>query len=344
MKRIKYIIIFTICLLIFAPVLPASTNASEEWEKALYLSERDRTRLFENIEMFYWQDDLDNALSEYQAELDYSRAFIRYRYSYYDWSQYYEKETDTVSFYPNYDGLPDLGMRYIVVPAYHGDKLIGEIEFTDWNPYDRHEICTPNPDYPCGVGGETYMTFDERFIRIRSEIDEWQYIKKGYDILSVAGLNVEIILCNTDNRAFFKTDKGYYVYPAYNTAEPEKGNQAMPLDEFIRAVYMGQIPYEPVFVTPEPTPTPTPTPTPRPSRTMATPRPTVEAPTATPSSNGTAEPEIANTASIISSASAMPEPRVNKTAWGIIGIVLICVLGGGAAGTAVFIRRRKAGK
>ena len=179
MKRIKYIIIFLICLLIFAPVLPVSTNASEEWEKALYLSERDRTRLFENIEMFYWQDDLDNALSEYQAELDYSRAFIRYRYSYYDWSQYYEKETDTVSFYPNYDGLPDLGMRYIVVPAYHGDKLIGEIEFTDWNPYDRHEICTPNPDYPCGVGGETYMTFDERFIRIRSEIDEWQYIKKA---------------------------------------------------------------------------------------------------------------------------------------------------------------------
>ena len=198
MERIRYIIIFTICLLIFAPVLPASTNASEEWEKALYLSERDRTRLFENIEMFYWQDDLDNALSEYQAELDYSRAFIRYRYSYYDWSQYYERESDTVSFYPNYDGLPELGMRYIVVPAYHGDKLIGEIEFTDWNPYDRHEICTPNPDYPCGVGGETYMTFDERLIRIRSEIDEWQYIEKGYDVLSAAGLNVEIILCNTD--------------------------------------------------------------------------------------------------------------------------------------------------
>ena len=249
-----------------------------------------------------------------------------------------------MSFYPNYDGLPELGMRYIVVPAYHGDKLIGEIEFTDWNPYDRHEICTPNPDYPCGVGGETYMTFDERLIRIRSEIDEWQYIEKGYDVLSAAGLNVEIILCNTDNRAFFKTDKGYYVYPAYNTAEPEKGNQAMPLDEFIRAVYMGHIPYEPVFVTPEPTSTPTPTPTPRPSRTMATPRSTVEAPTAAPSVNGTAAPEIADTASIISSASAMPEPRVNKTARIIIGIVLICVLGGGAAGTAVFVRRRKAGK
>ena len=183
------------------------------------------------------------------------------------------------------------------------------------------------------------MTFDERFIRIRSEIDEWRYIEKGYDVLSAAGLNVEAILCNVDNRVFFKTDKGYYVYPAYNTAEPEKGNQAMPLDEFIRAVHMGQIPYEPVFVTPEPTPTPTP----RSSRTAVTPSPTVTIPTATPSVNGTAAPEISNTASIISSASAMPEPRVNKTAWVIIGIVLICVLGGGAAGTAVLVRRRKAG-
>ncbi len=340
MQRIKYIIIFLICLLIFAPVLPASTNASEEWEKALYLSERDRTRLFENIEMFYWQDDLDNALSEYQAELDYSRAFIRYRYSYYDWSQYYEKETDTVSFYPNYDGLPDLGMRYIVVPSYHGDKLIGEIEFTDWNPYDRHEICTPNPDYPCGVGGETYMTFDERFIRIRSEIDEWQYIKKGYDILSVAGLNVEIILCNTDNRVLFKTDKGYYVYPAYNTAEPEKGNQAMPLDEFIRAVYMGQIPYEPVFVTPEPTPTPTPTP--RPSRTAAvTPSPTVVTPTATPSAGGITAPALTAAAFLFPSSSSAPEQYTGSTVLIVIGAALV-IAAAGAVGWAVF--RKKKGK
>ena len=286
--------------------------------------------MFENIEIFYWQDDLDNALSKYQAELDYSRAFIRYRYSYYDWSQYYERETDTVSFYPNYDGLPELGMRYIVVPAYHGDKLIGEIEFTDWNPYDRHEICTPNPDYPCGVGGETYMTFDERFIRIRSEIDEWQYIEKGYDALSAAGLNVEIILCNTDNRVFFKTDKGYYVYPAYNTAEPEKGNQAMPLEEFIRAVYMGQILYEPVFVTPEPTPTPTPTS--RPSRTAATPRPTVTATTATISAGKTVTPALTATTSLWPAPSSAPGQSVGGTALIALGIIFACA----ALGAAVF--------
>ena len=353
MERIRYIIIFTICLLIFAPVLPASTNASEEWERALYLSERDRTRLVTYMKESGWEESLSDTLSEYQAELDYSRAFIKYNYYHSGWNKYYESGTETVSFCPNYDGLPGdggpgEGQRYIVIPAYRENILIGRITFWDTSPEamsneDIRPSCTPNPDVPCGTGGLDIIELQDEF-EICSEIDEWQYIEKGYDILSVTGLNVEIILCNTDNRAFFKTDKGYYVYPAYNTAEPEKGNQAMPLDEFIRAVYMGQIPYEPVFVTPEPTPTPTPTPTPRPSRTMATPRSTVEAPTAAPSVNGTAAPEIADTASIISSASAMPEPRVNKTARIIIGIVLICVLGGGAAGTAVFVRRRKAGK
>ena len=349
MKRIKYIIIFTICLLIFAPVLPASTNASEEWEKALYLSERDRTRLFENIEMFYWQDDLDNALSEYQAELDYSRAFIRYRYSYYDWSQYYERETDTVSFYPNYDGLPGdggpgEGQRYIVIPAYRENTLIGRITFWDTSPEamsneDIRPSCTPNPDVPCGTGGLDIIELQDEF-EICSEFDELQYLEQGYDVLSAAELNVEAILCNVDNRVFFKTDKGYYVYPAYNTAEPEKGNQAMPLDEFIRAVYMGHIPYEPVFVTPEPTPTPTPTP--RPSRTAAvTSSPTVTTPTATPSAAGTAAPALTAAASLFPSSSSAPEQNTGSAVLIVIVGVLV-IAAAGAAGWAVF--RKKKGK
>ena len=351
MKRIKYIIIFTICLLIFAPVLPASTNASEEWERALYLSERDRTRLVTYMKESGWEESLSDTLSEYQAELDYSRAFIKYNYYHSGWNKYYESGTETVSFCPNYDGLPGdggpgEGQRYIVIPAYRENILIGRITFWDTSPEamsneDIRPSCTPNPDVPCGTGGLDIIELQDEF-EICSEFDELQYLEQGYDVLSAAELNVEAILCNTDNRAFFKTDKGYYVYPAYNTAEPEKGNQAMPLDEFIRAVYMGQIPYEPVFVTPEPTPTPTPTPTPRPSRTAAvTPSPTVVTPTATPSARETAAPALTATASLFPSSSSAPEQSAGSTVLIVIGGVLV-IAAAGAVGWAVF--RQKEGK
>ena len=251
---------------------------------------------------------------------------------------------------PNYDGLPGdggpgEGQRYIVIPAYRENTLIGRITFWDTSPEamsneDIRPSCTPNPDVPCGTGGLDIIELQDEF-EICSEFDELQYLEQGYDVLSAAGLNVEAILCNVDNRVFFKTDKGYYVYPAYNTAEPEKGNQAMPLDEFIRAVYMGQIPYEPVFVTPEPTPTPTPTPTPRPSRTMATPRPTVATPTATPRAGETTASALTAAASLLPSSSSAPEQNTGSAVLIVIVGVLV-IAAAGAVGWAAF--RKKKGK
>ena len=349
MERIRYIIIFTICLLIFAPVLPASTNASEEWEKALYLSEKDRTRLDSYLSMDngYVEKLIGETLDKYYAHPDYSKAYVRYRV--YDGliMNAYNAITDSVIYnQENYDGLPVDALRYIVIPAYKDGELIGEVRIIDWNPEalsydDVYPPCTPNSDGPCYSGGEGWMDLANALYTIENN-EEQENAELGYDIIESTGAEIQAIFFTEEYYNLYKTDQGYYVYPTVISGEEEKGKQAMLLDEFIKGLVNGNV-SEPM---PEPssTPTPTPTPTPRLSRTMATPRPTVTTPTATPGAGETAAPEIADTASVISSASAMPEPRVNKTAWGIIGIVLICVLGGGAAGTAVFVRRRKAGK
>ena len=113
----------------------------------------------------------------------------------------------------------------------------------------------------------------------------------------------------------------------------------MLLDEFIKGLVNGNV-SEPM---PElsSTPTLTPTPTPRPSRTMATPRPTVKAPTATSSANGTAAPALTATASFLPSPSNAPEQSADSTVLIVIGGA-VAVAAVGAAGWAVF--RQKKGK
>lgn len=346
MKHIKYIIIFTICLLIFAPTTSVYADEIEGWERALFLQEDDLDRirlssLYEEIER--------EVLTEYNAVADYSKAYVRYNIDDYAFIDCYNTETNGIEIeMMNYDGLPSNGylMRYIFVPVYQDDKLIGELRIDDWGndiywPYiDFSKTpCPTDADFYPGLiddGRSTLMYTD--FEKRTGSYQEWEYAKQGYAVVaSMGGAMIQAIFCTADDYVIINTNEGNYIYPVGIAGEEEKGYQAIPMEDYIKAL-------ADEIVIKGPISTPTPTPTPRPSRTMATPRSTVEAPTAAPSVNGTAAPEIADTASIISSASAMPEPRVNKTARIIIGIVLICVLGGGAAGTAVFVRRRKAGK
>ncbi len=344
MKKFCCISLIILLLGIWSICTMAEVNETESntWQNVFFLKDggRDMDRLLYAIgsEDSLVQKDMKRILKEENAVVDYSKAYIYYTFSLEGLLEYYLEGNTNLG----YDSLPDVCYRQIHLPIFRNGDIIGQFKFGDFTPYDErpdiHPTTTPND-----IGGYLWMEYDGAYMNI-TYADSWEYAEMGYDVVSAMGADIQAIFCLGSHRVVLKTDEEIYVYPVYNIEEPEKGNQAMPLEEFVRASGMGQIAVEPVFVTPEPTPTPTPTPTPRPSRTMATPRSTVEAPTATPSSNGTAAPEIANTASVISSASAMPEPRVNKTAWGIIGIVLICVLGGGAAGTAVFVRRRKAGK
>ena len=168
--------------------------------------------------------------------------------------------------------------------------------------------------------------------------DSWEYAEMGYDVVSAMGADIQAIFCLGSHRVVLKTDEEIYVYPAYNIEEPEKGNQAMPLEEFVRASDMGQIAVEPVFVTPEPTPTPTPTPTPRPSRTTAA----TLSPTATPGAGGTATPALTATASLLPSSSSAPEQSAGSAVLIVMGAIFACVVIGSAVFVAV--RKKKAGK
>ena len=344
MKRIKYIIIFTICLLIFAPVLPASTNASEEWERALYLSERDRTRLDSYLSMDngYVEKLIGETLDKYYAHPDYSKAYVRYRV--YDGliMNAYNAITDSVIYnQENYDGLPVDALRYIVIPAYKDGELIGEVRIIDWNPEalsydDVYPPCTPNSDGPCYSGGEGWMDLANALYTIENN-EEQENAELGYDIIESTGAEIQAIFFTEEYYNLYKTDQGYYVYPTVISGEEEKGKQAMLLDEFIKGLVNGNV-SEPM---PEPssTPTPTPTPTPRLSRTMATPRPTVTAPTATPSANGTAAPALTATASILPSPSSAPEQSAGSTVLiVIVGVLVVAAVG--AAGWAVFRKKK----
>ena len=344
MKRIKYIIIFLICLLIFAPVLPASTNASEEWEKALYLSERDRTRLDSYLSMDngYVEKLIGETLDKYHAHPDYSKAYVRYRV--YDGliMNAYNAITDSVIYnQENYDGLPVDALRYIVIPAYKDGELIGEVRIIDWNPEalrydDVYPPCTPNSDGPCYSGGEGWMDLANALYTIENN-EEQENAELGYDIIESTGAEIQAIFFTEEYYNLYKTDQGYYVYPTVISGEEEKGKQAMLLDEFIKGLVNGNV-SEPM---PElsSTPTPTPTPTPRLSRTMATPRPTVTAPTATPSANGTAAPALTATASILPSPSSAPEQSAGSTVLiVIVGVLVVAAVG--AAGWAVFRKKK----
>ncbi len=344
MERIRYIIIFTICLLIFAPVLPASTNASEEWEKALYLSEKDRTRLDSYLSMDngYVEKLIGETLDKYYAHPDYSKAYVRYRV--YDGliMNAYNAITDSVIYnQENYDGLPVDALRYIVIPAYKDGELIGEVRIIDWNPEalsydDVYPPCTPNSDGPCYSGGEGWMDLANALYTIENN-EEQENAELGYDIIESTGAEIQAIFFTEEYYNLYKTDQGYYVYPTVISGEEEKGKQAMLLDEFIKGLVNGNV-SEPM---PEPssTPTPTPTPTPRFSRTMATPRPTVTAPTATPSANGTAAPALTATASLLPSSSSAPEQNTGSTVLiVIVGVLVVAAVG--AAGWAVFRKKK----
>ena len=344
MERIRYIIIFTICLLIFAPVLPASTNASEEWEKALYLSEKDRTRLDSYLSMDngYVEKLIGETLDKYYAHPDYSKAYVRYRV--YDGliMNAYNAITDSVIYnQENYDGLPVDALRYIVIPAYKDGELIGEVRIIDWNPEalsydDVYPPCTPNSDGPCYSGGEGWMDLANALYTIENN-EEQENAELGYDIIESTGAEIQAIFFTEEYYNLYKTDQGYYVYPTVISGEEEKGKQAMLLDEFIKGLVNGNV-SEPM---PEPssTPTPTPTPTPRLSRTMATPRPTVTAPTATPSANGTAAPALTATASILPLPSSAPEQSAGSTVLiVIVGVLVVAAVG--AAGWAVFRKKK----
>ena len=279
------------------------------------------------------------------AAVDYSKVFISYNISMKALLEYYENgETDL-----GYDGLPDSDwlFRNICVPIFQDGKVTGQFRFRDYQPDNELGTAPHTTVSPNDIGGFLWLEYDSDYC-YTSYSDAFRYAEMGYDIVEAMGADIQAIFClEHDHRVALKTDKEIYVYPAYNINEPEKGNQAMPLEKFIRAYMTGQIlgrtKDEPVFVTPEPTLTPTPTPTPRASRTAAvTPSPTVVTPTATPSAGETVAPALTATASLLPSPSSAPGQSAGKKVLIVIGAVAAAAAAG-AIGWAAF-RKKKGGE
>ena len=335
MKHIKYIIIFTICLLIFAPTTSVYADEIEGWERALFLQEDDLDRirlssLYEEIER--------EVLTEYNAVADYSKAYVRYNIEDYAFLDCYNTETNGIEIERmNYDGLPSNGYltRYIFVPVYQDDKLIGELRIDDWDddihrPYiDFSKTpCPTDADFYPGLiddGRSTLMYTD--FEKRTGSYQEWEYAKQGYAVVaSMGGAMIQAIFCTADDYVIINTNEGNYIYPVAIAGEEEKGYQAIPMEDYIKAL-------ADEIVIKGPISTPTPTPTPRPSRTAAvTPSPTVVTPTATPSAGETVTPALTATASLLPSSSSAPGQNTGGTALIALGIVFACA----ALGAAVF--------
>lgn len=344
MKHIKYIIIFTICLLIFAPTTSVYADEIEGWERALFLQEDDLDRirlssLYEEIER--------EVLTEYNAVADYSKAYVRYNIEDYAFLDCYNTETNGIEIERmNYDGLPSNGYltRSIFVPVYQEDKLIGELRIDDWDddihrPYiDFSKTpCPTDADFYPGLiddGRSTLMYTD--FEKRTGSYQEWEYAKQGYAVVaSMGGAMIQTIFCTADDYVIINTNEGNYIYPVGIAGEEEKGYQAIPMEDYIKALADGIVIKGPIS-------TPTPTPTPRPSRTMATPRPTVVTPTATPSAGETATPALTAAASLLPSSSSAPEQNTGGTVLIVMGAIFACVVIGSAVFVAV--RKKKAGK
>ena len=343
MKHIKYIIIFTICLLIFAPTTSVYADEIEGWERALFLQEDDLDRirlssLYEEIER--------EVLTEYNAVADYSKAYVRYNIEDYAFLDCYNTETNGIEIERmNYDGLPSNGylMRYIFVPVYQDDKLIGELRIDDWDD-DIHRPYIDFSKTPCPTDADFYpgLIDDGRstlmykgFEKRTGSYQEWEYAKQGYAVVaSMGGAMIQTIFCTADDYVIINTNEGNYIYPVGIAGEEEKGYQAIPMEDYIKALADGIVIKGPIS-------TPTPTPTPRPSRTMATPRPTVATPTATPSAGGTTAPALTATASLLPSSSSAPEQNTGSAVLIVIVGVLV-IAAAGAVGRAAF--RKKKGK
>ena len=340
MRKIMRVFSAALCFL----MLFNFSSAAEEktWEDVFFLKAdgRDMGRLLYAIDESSVQKDMTRILKEENASVDYSKAYIYYTFSLEDLLEYYLEGNTNLG----YDGLPDVCYRQIHLPIFRDGEIIGQFQFGDFTPYDErpdfHLTTTPND-----IGGYLWMEYDGAHMNI-TYADSWEYAEMGYDAVSAKGANIQSIFCFGSQRLVFKTDKShYYVYPAYNTEEPEKGNQAMLLEEFVRASNMGQISYEPVFVTPEPTSTPTPTPTPRPSKTAAaTSRPTDTVSAAASSAEQTASPMLTAAASILLSPSAESNSSSADAAFIVLGVILCCAAAGGIVWAVMSARRKKAGK
>ena len=316
-------LLFSIC------IMPVSADkADESWEKYFFVSNNsaDIKLLKEYLDCgeLGALKSVEEDLKPYNAELDFSKVYITYGFNYnfpYSGEEDYEYSSEKT----NYDGVPDyFQVRYVCVPAYSGNELKCSASFMIAYPLYSPPVTIYN-------GKETmfeYMGLSDGAEPIQKC---FAGAENAYEAAKMSGLDINQIMVSWTNSGrlyIITTDgaEGGYIYIDLDDVYDPAYGQMYTFEEFTNGLARGDWP------TPEPTPTPTPTPTPRPSRTMATPRPTVVTPTATPSAGETVTPALTATASLWPAPSSAPGQSVGGTALIALGIIFACA----ALGAAVF--------
>lgn len=326
----------------------ASAETTDDWQQYFFLPEdgRDLRLLWEDyLQHEDWDSEygLAGTLAQYGSpQMNFSQAFVLWEFDDLGW-EWYEKYPNFTEYYAdnrNFDGFPaHMRERYVVLPAYSEEELKVGIRF--WNIYPELDK-RPVPSEP--VGGflalyELWGEYDASLVKELFAGAEGAYnaVKaKGTEIKKIAvgsgwgeipgGQDLDFVLMVT-----VEDDCGGYVYDYIN-------DRLYTFEEFSERLANDNWPTAEHTPMPEPTPLPTLTAM---IQHTSTPRPTVTAPTATPSVNGTAAPALTATASILPSPSSAPEQSAGSAVLIVIGGVLV-VAAVGAAGWAVF--RQKKGK
>ncbi len=348
MKHIKYIIIFTICFIFFAPATSVYAEKIEGWERAFFLQPDDMDRI--RLSNLYVEIEQE-VLAKYNAVADYSKAYVLYTLGDSNFIDCYNTETNSIEIERmNYDGLPSTNRR-IFVPVYQDEKMIGELRIDDWDddiyrPYiDFSKTpCPTDADFYPGLidDGRATLMYTDFYKRTESCV-KWEYAKQGYDVVaSMGGAMIQAIFGTVDDYVVINTNEGNFIYPVGIIGEEEKGYQAILMEDYIKALADGIVIDGPI---PQPTPTPEPTPTPRPSKTAAaTSLPTVTVSTATPSAEQTASPMLTAAMSILPSPSAESNSSAADAVFIVLGVILCCAAAGGIVWAVMSARRKKAGK
>lgn len=240
MKYIKTALVSIMLLLFLTPAAGASQieqAASEEWKTAFFLQPdgREMTRLKHGAESTLIITPMIDYLEKYNAELDFSKAWIgtigdnsSANYSHlaeyiaaYKKIYYYEDRVEKIEInldmFMNYDGIPiktcNNSMshhRNFIVPAYSNGECVALFAFEDADPQlmgdDSSQAVYFYEAYP--VSGEPSL---------------WNNVSEAYEAVKELGADIQGIYTVSDTNYYCpkSVSRGYTLYytPAYTDAD-----------------------------------------------------------------------------------------------------------------------------
>lgn len=262
MKYIKTALVSIMLLLFLTPAAGASQIAqaeSEEWKTAFFLQPdgREMTRLKLGAEMSLYDDynPMIKYLEKYNAELDFSKAWIgtigsnhfanygqlaEYIDAYkeiYDYEGRDEKINIDLDMFMNYDGIPIKRIspndhnRHFVVPAYSNGKCVALFHFYDPSPYLMGD--EPHEEWPNDTNGSGFICFSTTY-PVSGEPSLWSNVSEAYEAVKALGADIQGIYTVSDTYYYCRESsigKGYTLYytPKYTDADGKRRNM-LPYD------------------------------------------------------------------------------------------------------------------